>query len=344
VFPGGQLAVEHIHSYLVHPGKGTRKPPQIRGTKVALDGKLFRLLDNIYAASDVECDIDISFNHSGAGLQQNPCRDLITRYLRKPVLGRGRTIAKRLQQMTDHRSGLGLLFLIAGREGNDHKIIISRFPTDTAILAEEGAQELTVQFLERVFMKSASSYKAAAYQDSSLQAGFWLGRAVDRQITSRIVELSGYWIFDFLDSNFQLTPAAGTRRLGMALRNAAKNTDLNVKREIVAAVTLAGGLKGKSTSISEFEERFGLSKAARDAINGELKTPALAEEHFRFDLDEFNNQVGYRSLELDNGAMMIAQSAEFDDVFHQEILDKKKHEVQISTKGRVVSERLRKAQ
>jgi hypothetical protein len=238
-----------------------------------------------------------------------------------------------------------LLFLIVGKEARKHKIVISRFPTDTAILADENAQNLTVQFLERVFMKSASSYKAVVYEDASLQAEFWTGRAVDRQVTSRVIELSEYWIFDFLDSNFRVTAAAGTRRLAVALRNAAKNTDdLSVKREIVAAVTLAAGLNGKNTSIRQFEDQFGLSSTARDAIKRELRSPASADDRFRFDFDEFNNQVGYRSIELDNGALMMAQSAEFDDVFHQEVIDKEAHAVRISTEGKVVSEKLRKGQ
>ena len=70
------MAVDHIHTYLVHPGKGVQ-PPAFRGTTVALDGsKLFKLLDNIYSKSDSECDIDIAFNHNSAGQQQNDCRDL----------------------------------------------------------------------------------------------------------------------------------------------------------------------------------------------------------------------------------------------------------------------------
>src|SRR6516225_10973263 len=44
----------------------------------------------------------------------------------KPTVGNALT--------TYNRSGLGLLFLISGREGQKHKIVISRFPTDTASL------------------------------------------------------------------------------------------------------------------------------------------------------------------------------------------------------------------
>jgi hypothetical protein len=303
------------------------------------------LLDGIYAKSDTECDIDILFNHNAAGEQQNDCRDLIIAYLRKPTLPRGRAIANRLARMTDQRSGLGLLFLIAGKEGRHHKIVISRFPTDYAILAEEHQEDLTVEFLERVFMKSATSYKAAAYQDTSLDAGFWLGRAVDKQINSRVAQVSDYWIFDFLDSDFQVTGPQGTRRLGIALRNAAKKAeDIHVKSEIAAAVTLAGGLRGKKTSIREFEEHFGLSATAVEAIENELATPALAEERFQFDLDEFRTQVPYRSIELNNGGLLTADATDFDKVFHREVIDEKEQKVRFSTEGKVVSERLRKSQ
>ena len=88
-------------------------------------------------------------------------------------------------------------------------------------------------------------------------------------------------------------------------------------------MTLAGGLDRRHTSIREFVDQFSLSPEARTAISDELPTPALAEERFRFDFDEFNNQVGYRSLELDNGALVMAQSSEFDQVFHQEVLNAK---------------------
>jgi hypothetical protein len=341
---GDVLPVEHIHTFLVHPGKGLAAAPQIGGTTVALQGKLFRLLENIYLNSDDECDIEISFNHDADGRQQNDCRDLITAYLQNPGLPRARTIAERLFKTTDKRSGLGLFFLIAGREGRNHKLVISRFPTDSAILAEEDERNLTVEFLERVFMKSATSYKAAVYQDSSLQAGFWLGKAVDKQINSRMIEVSNYWIFDFLASDFRLTAAHGTRRLGAALRNAARTSqDIGVKSELTAAVTLARGLGRRRISINEFIDHFGLSEAAAQDIRRQLTSPEIATEQFQFDLEEFKGQVGFRSVELSNGGILTADSGDFNEVFHREIIDDRTQEVKFSTTGRIVNEKLRKA-
>jgi hypothetical protein len=327
---------------LVHPNKG-RAFTHIGGTKVALGGKLFRLLDNIFSNSESEMNIDIAFNLSAEGTQQNPCRDLIVAYAGSPTINNGRRIAERLATVTDQRSGIGLLFLIAGQEGRNHKLVISRFPTDTAILAEEKRTSLTVEFLERVFMKSANSYKAVAYQDTSFGTGsFWVGRAIDKQINSPYAELSNYWIGDFLDSGEQVTAAAGTRRLAMAVREAARNADdIGVKSEIVAAATLAGGFKGRRISVLEFARQLGLSAAATQAIVNELRGAGVADEHFRFDTEEFKSHIGYRSVELSNGGMLTAETDEFEKVFHKE--EAGRGRVRFSTEGKIVNEKLRKS-
>jgi hypothetical protein len=337
------LAIERIHTYLVHPGKRSEDASTIGGTTVALSGKLFKLLDDIYARSESECDTEISFNHSESGSQQNACRDLIIEYLADPTVVRGRRLAERLEKVTTLRSGLGLLFLISGKEGKDYKIVVSRFPADSAILAEEGERAFTVEFLDRVFMKRAAAYKAAVYRDTSLTSGFWLGRAVDKQINSNVVMLSNYWIADFLNSDFRTTAAAGTRRLAVALRDASKKSaDVFVKSEIAAAVTLAGKFKGRRLSIKEFEEQSGLSSAAQDMIAKVMKVPSLLHERFQFDLHEFSSQVAYRSVELDSGGMLTAEASHFDEVFHREVVNKAEQKLRFSTEGKVVGERLGK--
>jgi hypothetical protein len=337
------LAIDHIHTYLVHPGKGSDTAAQVGGTAVALTGKMFNLLRDIYEKSEHECEIDIAFNRSAAGEQQNSCRDLIVTYVGGPTLIRGRHLAERLEVVTTHRSGLGLLFLIVGREDRDHKIVISRFPADSGILAEEDQQTLNVAFLERVFMKSAKAYKAVLYRDASLTAGFWLGRAVDRQINIAETQVSNYWIAEFLDSDFRTTSAAGTRRLALALRDAARNShDIGVKTEIAAAVALATGLRGQRISISEFGKRLALSDAARQSISDELRGTGTADERFQFDLDEFRKQVPYRTVEMDTGALLTAEAAAFDQIFHRDNIDGPKTRVRFSTEGSVISERLGK--
>lgn len=225
------------------------------------------MLQGVYEKSQKECNIDIAFNPTPEGKQENECRDLVLDYVKNQSVATGRSLATRLEQFTTRSSGHGLLFLIVGKEGADHKLVISRFPADNGILAEENQTTLNVEFLQRIFMKSAFSYKAALYQDSSLTNGFWDGRCIDKQTSDPIKRISDYWIGDFLASSLRLTGAAGTYRLATAIRSATRATkQLSVKEELVAVVALAKGLKGKRISVDDFVERFGLSKAAREAI------------------------------------------------------------------------------
>lgn len=337
------MSVQHIHAFLVHPAKGAAKKPQIIGTTVPLTGGMFELLDSIYAKSDHECDVDITFSPTSDGQQQNDCRDLIIAYLANADLSKGKKIAERLALHTDGRSGLGLLFLIAGKAGRNHKIVLSRFPTDSAIYVDENPTALSVQFLERVFMKNKTSYKAVVYDHSSLRGGFWTGRAIDKQLNSLSGEPSNYWISDFLLSDFTTTPAAGTRRLAIALRDAAKKAPLELKQELTAAGTLAAGLAGHRLSINDFANRLGLSQPAKEALTKELKSTAVAQEVFQFDLVTYKSLVAYKSIELSNGALLTADTEKFDKVFQREPIDGSRDEIKFVTKGKVVDEKFKTA-
>ena len=333
------MPVQRIHAYLVHPKKGDEDSSQPHGTDVPLSGQMFDLMYAIYSKSENDCDIDITFRSTPDGKQQNDCRDLLLAYLAAPSLTAGQTIAERLGQTTDLRSALGLLFLIVGKEGRDHKIVISRFPTDSAIYVEEKPRALTVQFLERVFMKNKHSYKAVLYRDASLRADFWNGRAIDKQINTPTSPTSDYWISDFLLSEFTVTSAQGTSRFAKALR-AAVHSDIpvEVKEEITAAAKLSSGLAGQRMSINQIAARFNLSQPAQAAVIKGLKKPALANETFSFDADEFKSIVAFKSVELDNGATLTAESDRFDEVFHKEQI---KDQTEYVTRGRVVNEKLK---
>src|ERR1041384_7754219 len=132
------------------------------------------------------------------------------------TIPRGRLIANRLQAVSTHRSGLGLLFLMKGDVNGEHRLVISRFPADQGVIAEEHAERLSVEFVERVFMKSAKAYKSVMYSAETPEDGYWQGRAVYLQISGPR-ELSDYWIREFLISELRTTGPAGTKRLAIAI-------------------------------------------------------------------------------------------------------------------------------
>lgn len=336
------MPIEIVHTYLVHPNKNQPEPTAIVGSPVPHEGEMFDLMKSVYEKADSECNIGIGFKKDAAGGQANARRDMLTAYAATPSVDLGRSLAEQLGLVTTRRSGLGLLFLIKGKEGTDHKVVISRFRANNGVLVNEAADMLTVEFIDRVFMKNAHSYKAVVYKHASLQGGFWTGMAVDKQINSQDFESSDYWVRDFLLSDFITSPAFGTRRLAVALKKAIRTTDdLEVKQQITAAATLASGLGSEAISVDGFCNKFGFTPNTKAAVIGQLDRADLAADNFLFNAEEFKKQLPLRTVKLDNGAMLTADAGTFDDVFeHEAQADGGK--IKFSTVGAVVSEKLEK--
>jgi hypothetical protein len=132
--------------------------------------------------------------------------------------------------------------------------------------------------------------------------------------------------------------------LAEAIKDAVRKSPLEIKQELTAAATLAGNLSGRPVSINTFGDHFHLSQQAREALVREAKTPRAAAEQFEFDLREFRNRIAYKSLELDNGAVLTAESSIFDDVFHKRVVDVADQLMEFSTRGRIRNEKLKVAQ
>lgn len=296
----------------------------------------------VFDRAEKECDIDIVFRPTGAGNQQNDCRDDVVAYVGRPTMPHGRRLAQRLQAVTTHRSGLGLLFLMTATTGAVSKVVISRFPADQGIVAEEERDHLSVKFLERVFMKSARAYKSVLFKSDSLERGFWQGHAVDRQISGS-KETSDYWVYDFLMSELRTMGPAGTKRVAVALRSAIQQAEeLEVRQELIATANLLRGQDGQTVTARRLVERLGLSEAVTATLESQLPRPDQMDESFRFDAEEFARHVLYRMVELDNGAALIADDRRFEEVFGREVLEPTDGLVRFTTQGRVVDERLRR--
>ena len=328
--------------FSVHPAKHADIQPDISGAQITRQGPLYAMLGNVFKRAHEECDIEIVFRAGGGGVQQNECRDLVLAYVQQPTIPNGRLVASRLQAVSTHRSGLGLLFLMKGEAEGNHQLVISRFPADQGVIAQEHARQLSVEFIERVFMKSAKAYKSATYSSDSLERGFWDGRAVDRQI-SGARELSDYWIREFLASELRTTGPAGTKRLAIALRNAIRSVDdAGLRHELISAVSVLRGQHGRRGSARQMFERLALSDLSSAAVEGAFVRPDLMDEVFEFDREEFDRNAPYRAVELDNGGLMIAEDSRFGEIFREQLVDEPDGRVRYVTEGHVVRESLRK--
>lgn len=310
------MIISHLHTFLVYPNKNAQNPKAISGTSVPLEGEVFELLQNIYSSAERECRSEISFNRAATGEAENECRELLLAYANSPSVETGLPLAVRLGAHTTNRSALGLLFLASGQSEDRTKVLIARFAANSGILADENPEQFTVSFIQRVFMRNAGAYKAVVYEDVLTPQAFWSGRAVDRQINSREVEVSRYWITDFLLSDFRTTSAQGTRVLAVAMRNAARaSTNLKIKNEIAASATLAPNLDGQVLTGAQFLGQLALSAEAREAITAEFKNVTVLNEQFRFNTEEFQRQLPYKTIELSSGAMLTAPAVDFEAVF-----------------------------
>ena len=336
------MTLEHIHSFLVHPGKYEKNQPAIRGTSVPRNGKLFDMLSDLYQRASYECNIEIVFSPDEHGQQNNESRDRLSEYTKSPSLASGRLIAESLQEVTTKRSGLGLLFLMKGTYKDGRNVlVISRFPASPGITATENSNTLAVEFIEQVFMKNAKAYKSAIFQTQYLEADFQDGRAIDRQSTGTD-ELSDYWIRDFLRSQMRTTGPTGTRRLAEGLRGALKDVEgPDLKQELVAAATLLRGQAGRRQSTEEILDNLGISNSSTQAIREHFPKPELMNDTFTFEVEEFDNHIRYRTVELDNGAILTADDREFSNVFHEEQMQNSNRS-RYTTEGTILSQKFRK--
>jgi hypothetical protein len=338
------MEISSIHSFLIHPGKNLEEPHEINGTAVTKTGRLFDMLKKVFDTAEEECQHDIAFVPDEEDEQRNECRDSVLSYIKGCDLPNGRLMASRLQKVTTNKSGLGLLFLMTGEKKGETKIVISRFPADSGILAEEKEKGLSVEFLERIFMKSATSYKAAVYSGRSHDKDFWKGKAVDKQINSADSFISDYWIRDFLRSDFLTPGEAGTRRFAIAVRDTMnRSSDTQVKEDIAALHHLVAGMPRKVTSAEDILKQFHVSGTTREQIKDQFPRAGLFGERFRFVPTEFLRHVAIKTIELDNGGLLTASTERFDRVFTQEVIDRAKALVKFSTQGIVVDQRFKKA-
>lgn len=339
------MKVLKAYSFLVHPAKRLEDQPKIGGTEIPLDNDVGVLLSSAFIRAEQDCKIDISFDMAKDGAQHNARRTMLLSLLDAPNISKARILAAALQEVTTNRSGLGLLFVLTGAsdDGKTKKAYLCRFPADNGIVAEENEQQLRVDFLEQVFMKNALSYKAVLYEGHSLSSDFWQGRAVDKQVSKKDLSISGYWIRDFLLSDFKTTPELGTKRLATAITTTISMTDdLDIKTELTALATIARNFNNQVVSIDSLSKTFSLSGKTSTALLRTLQRRELAFTQFKFSAKEFSKYVKFKQVHLNNGAYLTAPPGKFDTVFIRSIPDRESGNVCFSTTGKVIDQQLRK--
>jgi hypothetical protein len=332
------MPIENIYSFLTYPRSHVKAVEDIEGIHIKPDkGKLSGMLGEIFDSPKSKRDVPIRFVSAD---KTNATRSELIAFFERPKLATALPLARHLQASTPGTAGMGLFFVCLGSDDGKpgKRVVLSRFAAEEAVVASKMHGVLSVEFVEQVFLKNAHTYKAATYVHEDGKNDAWKGIATDLQLNHGAKSIADYWIVDFLRSELTTTAAEGTRRLAIAMKNASKSGDLEVRMEIVSAAKLARNLPANAMTIEQFCGQFALSHAAAAAVRAAVKPSRLVDESFRFDAEEFVKHVPYKQVALDNHVTLMAPTEEFDEVLqhHQE-----GEEHSYATRGRIVDEKLR---
>ncbi|WP_321488313.1 hypothetical protein [uncultured Hyphomonas sp.] len=334
--------ITFIHSYLVKPTDDEEESPPI-GTPVPLSGDLYAILSGVFDKSANECKIEVIFRKSETGDQYNDVRQTLIDILEAPSEPeRGEVVHKlalRLLNFTNGVTGPGLLFVIGGVESGHSKIMISRFPADEGIMADDQDGKLTVSFVDKLFMKNRNSYKAVVFHRLSPTSTRRSGTAVDKQVNDTKSPSSRYWIEDFLACELAVTPQAGSERFATALREVYNSTDdLEDKMLLAAAARTLQNFGGQKHTPSELLGLLNLPDEFINAVEKKLGPHAMAET-FELNVDYFKSSFRYQSKLLHTGVMITAEVQDYEEVVHEkEVGD----ETEITTRGRIINSKVQK--
>jgi hypothetical protein len=171
------------------------------------------------------------------------------------------------------------------------------------------------------------------------KSGFWSGKIVDRQINAPTGEASKYWVENFLDADFITTGQLGTKRFASALSDAARSSNLEVRQEINSIFPFLKQFDEKGKSVDEILTHLGVSDEAVEKVRKHMP-PSTSQQVFTFDFGILRNSVTFRTMTLDTGVSVTADSVEFRDVVS---VDEDNGSVTLSTTGKLIGDQLRKS-
>lgn len=312
---------------------------KIFGHEITPNNKLFDILKNVFDKAEKECDIQIRFISQTMN-QDNEIRESILTTVNNFSKENCLPLVKSLAYLTDNKTKEGLLFFILGKENDTTRLFIARFPSETGITIQPDNGELNFVVIEEVFLKNSRKYKAVYYDSTD---SYWIGFAVDKQIndsSGKIKEISDYWIKDFLKSELKMNAKRGSSILAKAIRKTiAETSNDNVKTELIGATQLVKNINTRAISINTFFSELNLSEATHNEVLSKIENQNLFNITFPFDSTEFENNCSYLVNILNTGAILMAPTTEFNEVWVQETVADSA-ELRYSTQGKKIKEKI----
>ncbi len=324
------MDIEKIYGFVTPASKNETHKQDVNGKEIGASEKLYGILSEIFSRVESKCDIPIKFL-SINGTQNNPVllkiKDLDNSFSYENVFW----LADLLSNCTDKTMKKGLFFIAKMKDGNKSRIALCRIPAEEGITVKSEKSNLQFDVLEDVFIKNSHKFKLAFFDSVD---DFMEGKATDKQIndTKKIRYLSDYWVKDFLSCELTITPKRGTKMLAEAIRKTIEVTENEtVQKELTSVIPVIQNVNTQKTSFDGFFSLMHLSEETKNEVLQKLTINPTVQ--FQIDSEEFNNTCTYQFMIMDNGAIAIAPSNEFNSIW---TIEKKQEKVLIKSFGTVV--------
>ena len=249
-----------------------------------------------------------------------------------------RYLACRLASATDNRSPTGLFMVLVGQAEKRVRVILWKLPANEIIQAAVSNEGIRIQVLEDAFLRDSTYFKAAVYEDTAGDRGFWTGKVEDKQAKWGITGVSDYWIRAFLKSVPQLTDIEGSRQLGRILRELIKKTSsLKDQETLVDAAHLIKSHHGTIITLRDFARRF-LPDHLQRGFESLVKAKGLIDIPFRIDRPVLDRELRLKSLTIDDQFTVRGPLDVFED--YVQVKDLPENKVEIRLAGTITEERI----
>lgn len=218
-----------------------------------------------------------------------------------PGRGSALELARQLSRAMDERSPECLLLIAAYKEkGKDERQVAAWiFPQDEAFRFSPGGNAGSdIELLTEIFSRTSGLRKMAFFAGKDIKSHFLKGQVLDFQ-QGRRDDVSDFWVERFLEAKLAITPAAGTKVLAEALRNASKAPDLSLveRRQVHAAAVAINVMPQGSLSLEGVANQF-LTGKAKEVFLATAENDETRTSTFKLDHAALQERLGVRNFHL----------------------------------------------
>jgi len=249
----------------------------------------------------------------------------------------GTELAKRLSKMTDERNKYGLFIILIGKKAQTYRAVLIRFKGEEVVYKKQMTDGFVIEILKEAYSKNSKHYKVVYFEDQVAERGnFWTGYVLDRQKQGKKnLEVSEYWIKDFLLCEYAMTDIQGTRKLAEEIKQfGSKLENVEDKIALVEAVVNLRNNPEQEFSILQFADEF-LPANIRYQFKEFVGDDEISNTVFNVEEETFKHELVFKTIKLDNQISLSIPTFMGNEFFEERLLNDGRKEFTVT--GRVIN-------